>query len=389
MSYLIHSHEFQLALYCTALEREWAAKSINEAESSKGLNEILFLEIIRRHHVEELAFQILKHNQLFSQDFQSLLKQKAEANQIKSIKGLSTQIHLQHYFTEKGIPAIFLKGLIISYLYYGDIGKRNVVDIDVWIPDDHFADVKSFLSSLGYQSIQDQYNWNEKQKHYLKLFNHDEIFVNKDDLTAPVIELHWKLRNTLGNFMFDPVRDQQHLKRVELGGVVFSVFNHVDQFVFLCVHGAEHGWFKLKWLVDLFHITKTVQLDWSAIVLRAKELRSLKEVRLACKLLEEFYGMVFSDEISLSKLTIADRYRLRYVKHLITYENKFCDTQREKILNLMYTLSLNKKLLIPKELIFKNLTTTTDWLTLPLPNHLFFLYFPLRPFLWLYRKVKS
>ena len=136
-------------------------------------------------------------------------------------------------------------------------------------------------------------------------------------------------------------------------------------------------------------MTKSVDLDWNRIVVRAKELQSTTEVRLACKLLEDFYGLKLSDETLLNSLTLSDKFRLRYIRHLITYDGDFCDNQKEKFLNVLYTLSLNRRLLIPKQLLLKNLTSTTDWLTLPLPSNLFFLYFPLRPFLWLYRKVKS
>jgi hypothetical protein len=189
--------------------------------------------------------------------------------------------------------------------------------------------------------------------------------------------------------MFNPNKDQENLMRVELNGVTFSVFNDVDQFIFLCVHGAEHGWFKLKWLVDLVHMNKAVDFDWEYAVIRAKALRSQRELRLAWSLLEEFYDLAIPEMIGRVKLTLTDKLRLNYVKHLITYEGAFCDTGKEKLLNLFYTISLNRRPFFAKELVLKNLTNTIDWLTLPLPSSLFFLYFPLRPFLWVYRKFKS
>lgn len=385
----VYSLEFELALSCSALDKEWVIEVLRKIEISSEFSENDFLILLKRHHLSELAFQKLNGNTFFSESFHEQLKQLAEFNQLKSIKGLATQIKLQEFFKAKGIDSIFLKGILLSHLYYGDIAKRNLVDIDVWVPDFHFEEVKLFLDTLGYSSTLNQYKWNQTQLRFLHNCNHDEIFINLSDLTAPVLELHWKLRNALGNFMFNPILDQQHLMKVELGEVHFSVFNHVDQFIFLCVHGAEHGWFKLKWLVDLYHMAKCVDLDWSRIVVRAKELHSLIEVRLACNLLVEFYGLKLSDETILHNLSLYDKFRLRYIRHLITYDGVFCDNQTEKFLNVLYTLSLNRRLIIPKELLLKNLTSTTDWLTLPLPRNLFFLYFPLRPFLWLYRKVKS
>lgn len=389
MSNTAHSLEFQLALSCSALDKKWVFEVLRKAETISDFRESYFLVLLKRHHLSELAYQTLYGNTFFSEKFNAQLKQQAELNQLKSIRGLAIQVKLQEYFHSKEIDSIFLKGILISHLYYGDIAKRNLFDIDVWVPEDQFDEVKLFLESLGYSSVMSQYKWNQAQLRYLHNCNHDEIFIHQTDRTAPVLELHWKLRNALGNFMFDPVKDQHRLIQIDLGGVQFSVFNHIDQFIFLCVHGAEHGWFKIKWLVDLYHLVKTIDLDWTRIVARAKELRSLTEVRLACKLLEEFYGLILSEEPLLNRLTLTDKLRLRYIRHLISYDGAFCDSQREKFLNVLYTLSLNRRFIIPKELLLKNLTNTTDWLTLPLPRNLFFLYFPLRPFLWVYRKIKS
>ena len=388
MPYSLDSYEFQLALSCSALDKERAVEIMEKVKQQSTFDEVLFLDIIKRHHIKELTFQTLVDNSFFSATFLAQIKQQAELNQLKALKGLSIQVKLQNYFDKNGVDAIFLKGILLSHLYYGDIAKRNLVDLDVWVPDRDFDEVKVYLGEMGYKSIIDLGSWNDSQLRFIKFCSHDEIFVHQTDFDAPVIELHWKLRNALGNFMFDPLKDQNDLMKVELGGVRLSVFNHVDQFIFLSVHGAEHGWFKVKWLVDLYHLIKSVDPDWSKIEIRAKELHSIKEVRLACRLLEELYGSKISDKDVFKTLTFADRCRLRYVKHLMAYHGAFCDNPREKLLNAVYTLSLNRKLLIPKVLVLRNLTNTTDWLTLRLPKHLFFLYFLLRPFLWLYRKIK-
>jgi hypothetical protein len=389
MSYKIHSLEFKLALSCSALDVERALDLSTQLKNSPGFSETDFLIFLRRHHICELAFHSLKENSFFSNSFQLQLELQSKANQLKAIKGQSIQLNLQSYFDEHHIYAIFLKGILLSRQYYGDIGLRNVVDIDVWVDEEVFNQVKLFLQSLGYVSVLDHHSFSQQQLNYIHQCNHDEIFYSAADNTAPVIELHWKLRNSLGNFMFDPNKDQENLMQVELNGVAFSVFNHVDQFIFLCVHGAEHGWFKLKWLVDLVHMNKAVDFDWDYVVNRAKALRSQRELRLAWSLLEEFYDLAIPEMIAKVKLTSTDKLRLNYVKHLITYKGAFCDTGKEKLLNLFYTLSLNRRTFFAKELVLKNLTNTTDWLTLPLSSSLFFLYFPLRPFLWVYRKFKS
>lgn len=389
MSYKIHSLEFQLALSCSALDVEKALDLSSQIKNHNEFSETDFLIFLRRHHICELAFHTLKENSFFSNSFQLQLELQAKANQLKAIKAQSIQIKLQEYFDINNIYAIFLKGILLSRQYYGDIGLRNVVDIDVWVEEINFIKVEVFLRSLGYVGMLDKYDLNNKQLNFLKQTTHDEIFYNESDRSAPVVELHWKLRNALGNFKFDTKADRGLLLKVEENGWSFSVFNHVDQFVFLSIHGAEHAWFKVKWLVDLVHLIKAIEFDWDKVINRAKELHSLKEIRLAWELLEQLYYLPKPTPISKVKLSFLDRFRVKYILGQLVYDGQFCDTKKEKILNVLYTISLNKKSIISKELIYKNLTNTTDWLTLPLPESLFFLYFPLRPFIWVYRKLKG
>jgi hypothetical protein len=389
MSYKIHSLKFQLALSCSALDVEKALDLSSQIKNLNEFSETDFLIFLRRHHICELAFHTLKENSFFSNSFQLQLELQAKANQLKAIKAQSIQIKLQEYFDNNNIYAIFLKGILLSRQYYGDIGLRNVVDIDVWVEEINFIKVEDFLRSLGYVGMLDKYDLNSKQLNFLKQTTHDEIFYNESDRSAPVVELHWKLRNALGNFKFDTNADRGLLSRVEENGKSFSVFNHVDQFVFLSVHGAEHAWFKVKWLVDLVHLIKVIEFDWDKVVIRANELNSLREVRLAWELLEQFYGLQKPHPIRQIRLSLLDQFRMKYFFHQLVYDGHFCDTKKEKILNVLYTVSLNKKSFLSKELIYKNLTNTTDWLTLPLPESLFFVYFPLRPFIWVYRKLKG
>jgi hypothetical protein len=389
MSYSIHSLEFQLALSCSALDVGNALDLSTQIKTQADFSETDFLIFLRRHHICELAYQTLKENSFFTNSFHLQLELQAKANQLKALKGQSIQVKLQAFFGEHHIYAIFLKGILLSKQYYGDIGLRNVVDIDVWVDESNYDKVKDFIRSLGYDGVFDKYNFNSKQLNFLRRTTHDEMFFHESDRSAPVIELHWKIRNALGNFKFDTSIDRDFLTKVDIQGTLFSVFNHVDQFIFLSVHGAEHGWFKIKWLVDLFHLNRTNEIDWGRVATRAKELNSLKELRLAWELLRELYGLTIPVPIGQINLSLLDRFRLKYVLHQLVYNGQFCDTKKEKFYNVLYTLSLNKQMLLSKELIYKNLTNITDWLTLPLPESLFFLYFPLRPFIWFYRKLNG
>jgi hypothetical protein len=388
MPYTIDSSEFKLSICCSAINLIQVDQIVANLRSSHRWDENLFLKFLEKHRIGELASIVLDDVNFFSKAFRLKLEVQRKQNQIKALKAQRTQYQLQVFFTENQIHSIFLKGVILSELYYGDLAYRNVFDIDVWVEEKNIDLVSDFLNKNGYKRVTDQQSFSRLQLKYLQLSSHHEVFVNPNDGAAICIELHWKMRNGLGNYMFDPVLEKNRLMQVELNGIEFNVFSHIDQFIFLSVHGAEHGWFRLKWMADLFHIQKTIDFDWNALFNRAIELRSDKEVKMACFFLNHFYELEIGKSSQFMNLNVFDKLRIRYVEQFIVYPYEYCDTRVEKIKNGIYLLSLNRRGFIAKELMFKNLTRPIDWKTLPLPDYLFFLYFPLRPFLWLYRKVK-
>lgn len=388
MPYSIDSFEFKLGICCSAINLDLSEGIISKIKNLENWDDKQFIDFLQKHRIAELAYSVLQDSEVLSVPVKLQLASGVKKNQLKALSAFRTQCQLQSFFNENDIQSIFLKGILLSHLYYGDLGLRNVFDIDVWVEEEHIDKVSAFLETIGYRKITGFQKFSERQLKYLRLSSHHEVFLNPDDEHAVPVELHWRIRNSLGNFVFNPVIERRNLMQVHINEFNFTVLNHIDQFIFLSVHGAEHGWYRIKWLADLYHIHKTISIDWNTLVKRAIDLRSIKEVKMAGYLLNQFYKITCSNDLTFFKLTFIDRLRIKYVKHIMQYPNVYCDTRMEKIKNGIYLLSLNRRVYIAKELLFKNLTRPVDWASLPLPDYLFFLYFPLRPFLWLYRMIK-
>jgi hypothetical protein len=78
--------------------------------------------------------------------------------------------------------------------------------------------------------------------------------------------------------------------------------------------------------------------------------------------------------------------QLRYIHAAIASSTVFSDNDANRIAYLKYMSSLSRKK-INGAFILKYLTSPNDWKLVPLPPSLFFLYFPLRPFLILWRRI--
>jgi hypothetical protein len=162
--------------------------------------------------------------------------------------------------------------------------------------------------------------------------------------------------------------------------------DEVDNFLYLCTHGTEHGWFRLKWLFDLPQIMDRVQFDWNQVRERAIMLDCLDHLEITMLVLESILNEPIPEVINVHLHASKYTAQLKYIHGAIASSSVFNDNDANRMAYLKYMASLSRRK-INWALILKYLTSPQDWKILPLPSSLFFLYFPLRPFLILWRRI--
>lgn len=382
----IHSPEFKLLLSCCRVRPSSKELESRATAIAQGIDDLIFLQLVKRHMVAPLVFYNLKDETGISKQLIADLKNIAEQNQFKTLITKQMIIRLQKKFIELNIKGLFLKGVPVSELYYGDVGLRDTMDIDVWVEEPGFIKISGYLHSLGYKSNLDLSKLNKSQVAYKYKTDHHLLFSIDHPGYPSIIELHWKIRGRLGIFTFDPKLRYQELTYYKTLNIDIPIFSHVDNFLFLCTHGCDHAWYRLKWLFDFPQILDKVEFDWDEVIKRAKTLHCVEQVKLTFMLLNKLIGESIPVQIEQQIRNTNLSWSLNYIEHIILYNGSFCDTDKEKLLNLRYVLSQNKKGFFNPTLILRHLTSKNDWKLLPLPNYLFFLYFPLRPFLLLWRR---
>jgi hypothetical protein len=329
----------------------------------------------------------LKNITGISDQFISRLNKRVLQNQLISLSAMSMIVRLQKKMDEDQIKGIFLKGIPLAAMYYGDIALRESMDIDLWVEQKGFGIISNYLTSLGYRSNLDLKKLNKRQIRYKFKTDHHLLFISDDPALPPVIELHWKIKDRFGLFTFNPEENLELTIAYEIAGVTISVFNHIDNLLYLCTHGCEHAWYRLKWLFDIPQLMSTVNYNWDEVQKRAKELNCEDQLKLTFLLLNKLLGYEIPMPLRLNKINSKMKSQLSYVEHCIHYKGQYCDTDREKWMNVRYFLSINKKGMLNPSLLLRYFTSENDWKLLPLPEKLFFLYFPLRPFLLIWRRV--
>jgi len=379
--------EFKLLLSCAKVNASANDIAIKEKFLSEGIDEQQFYSLVIRHRIAPLVYSHLRNSSSISDVIKQQLKQQADDNVIKSLASKQMIISLQHLLHSKQVKGLFLKGIPIAEQYYGDISLRHTLDIDVWVEASGLHIVVAFLKSKGYVSSPDWSTLTPRQVNYFKKTNHDLSFIPSHGLILPLIELHWKLRGPLGSFTLDPAMDFSMLAKQQIGNEEISILNPIDNFLYLCTHGTEHAWFRLKWLFDLPNILSKTTFIWSDVLARAKELNCIDHLCISFAILNDLFNIEIPAEIkgvsNESNFTNA----LDSIYRSMASMNTVNADDENRLSHLKYRLSQNKKGLFNWGLILTYLTSPNDWKLLPLPNYLFFLYFPLRPFLMVWRRV--
>src|SRR5262249_20915592 len=110
-------------------------------------------------------------------------------------------------------------------------------------------------------------------------------FVREKGLFA--LDLHWRLSPPY--FPFTPEGDVLWERAVEVGlryGFVTTLCAD-DLMMFLCVHGAKHGWQSLSGVCDVAEAIRAYQYDWLSLAAYAKRLGSHRMLLLGVLLAHE------------------------------------------------------------------------------------------------------
>jgi len=370
MSHLIFSPEFKLMLSCCRVKPGNSEFERRAEAMGASINEEVFLALLISHRVFPLVYFNLKEESLISDGLKDNLKQLSAANQLQALQSRHMQFRLQKELDRKQYKGFFFKGVSISEHYYGDAGLRHVMDIDFWVEQKALEPIANWLFNEGYCAVPDIRSLNARQLAFVQKTDHDLQFITDKPGLPKVIELHWKLRGPLGGFNLQPE----------------ALMNEVDHFLYICTHGTEHGWFRLKWLFDLPQIIDAVSFDWEAVRERAIALDCLDHLEIGMLVLQEFLNEPIPKAI-LSRLQ-PHQYEshLRYIRRAISAESTFNDNYVNRLSFLRYMQLLSRRK-FNWALLLKYLTSHQDWKLLPLPKQLFFLYFPLRPILVLWRRI--
>ncbi len=385
----------EMRLLCACCRVKPRASDLQlQASLATQINADKLLALAIRHRVEPLLFHNLKlHAQgAFPAYLLETLAVRFRRNALKSLQAARTNVQLAQLLKAHGIPYLPLKGITIAQRYYGDMSLRHANDIDFWIPEGSAEMVRSLLLELGcrfdheldYRQIAER---GENHDRFLRRRFHHDVLTHTD---GSHLEMHWRLSVNVESFRLDPPDLLRSGDPIGIGNVLMTMMGPVPLLLYLCEHGAQHGWFRFKWLMDLPQVLESHEWNWHQVLLEAKRASCLSALLLGLKLAQTLFGWSAPDPVrqAMRKRQFLNWQVKTVYRNLSLSEPAITDpTFLQSVRHLVYRAGhIESPAFVWNELSFYFLSPR-DLSIVRLPDRWFFAYYALRPVLFVWRQI--
>jgi hypothetical protein len=195
--------------------------------------------------------------------------------------------------SKAGIDAIPFKGPIAAIQYYGDISLREFRDLDFLLRNEDLDRALAALQHLGYVP---EHNITRAQLDLIHRLQGQEMMVRQSDGMA--IEPHTRLVSIKMALNLDHAGFFSRARRVDCGGHSVLTFSPEDSLISLAIHGGKELWWRINWVCDIAtFVSAQANLDWSAVLERARLQGCRRMVLLAALLAWTFFGSPVPDAV--------------------------------------------------------------------------------------------
>jgi hypothetical protein len=371
----------ELRLLLVLLQQEGDTRHIHDP-AFDSMDWSLFLQLTRHHRVYPSIYRRLKEqpDHRIPTFVVQRLQRDSSRNTFHMLHLSGEMERVSRLLTENNIRSLALKGPTLAVDLYGDISLRTSSDLDILVPIHDLEKIDDILISHGYEredqlsKVLKEWSW----RHHHVNYSHPQKKIK--------LEIHWRLNPGPS---LDPSFEQLWERRriSPLTSYPIYVLGTEDLFLFLISHGARHGWSRLRWLEDIDRMVRS-QVDYEKLRLLLSKYQYQhiggQSLHLASELLHTpICGL----------LPVTDRSKrlaqeaLFYIKQMVNLHTdpvplEIASYHKRHLFSLMST---RQKLLFMVSTLYPY---PVDVETLPLPKTFHFLYFPLRPVLWAWRKAQ-
>jgi len=326
-----------------------------------------------RHGILPLMYAWLK-------DFPHIHLPSEELNHLRMIhlRNVGQNLILvQHLFqildllADRGIKILTYKGPVLAMRAYGDLCRRQYVDLDFLVKGEEFILLYQELTRSGYKPL---LPLTDRMKSQWSRSGREYIFV-KDKI---LIDVHFRISEGPAFFKTQNTF-WKNSDTIKMNSHQVPVLSIEDSLLMLTVHGSKHCWQLLKWVADVAHLVAShPEIEWDRVIINSKQIGCLTMLGIGLGLAGKICKLDLPPEVD-GELLQSPRIK-RFVKHFFDQlvSGDFQIKKFQKRIIPVRTLDS-----FPKKIRYIGYYAFTpkfkDLKTFSLPSSLYFLYYLIRP----------
>ena len=351
-----------------------------------------FLAWVARHRIAPLVHRNLRQAGSVPTHVLERLQDQDARNARQVLTQISEAARIKRALDAAGIRSMMIKGPLLSVLAFDDATLRASRDVDLYVHRSSVQEAHRLIVEAGYRRFAPDFALTAREESVLLRLRGQYAYFS--DQAGVIQELHWRLTSNATLMPIDDATLWSRSDPVRLNGVDFSTLPEEEMFLYLCIHGSAHVWFRLKWLVDIAALLPRMSADaLERIAARARALRIERPFFQALLLAHALLAAPVPERLlTAARRCGAARRLVGAAVRALSWAGSPSEPSNTRWFNTWIAMQAYrlKPTFSYRWVEFQDqMCSPEDWARLRLPEGLFFLYLPLRPISWAVRKLKS
>lgn len=252
-----------------------------------------FLDSAYAHGVFPLVHKSLKSITAVPENIKLRLKSTNLEIARRNMTMTAELLKIMKLLEENSIPALAIKGPVLSQMIHGDVTQRQFSDLDILLDQDNLYRAVELLCANGF--ISEQPIKFLKNKMLLKVAQ-DFVITNENKNIH--IEMHWRLfRGRLFKKADMQIfRDSPYACMIQ-GKSIYTLDKEV-QILYLLLHGSKHMWERIEWVADIDRLVRSDEtINWDQIFRWAEIMEIAPMIFLGIAVCDQLFQTPFSEQV--------------------------------------------------------------------------------------------
>lgn len=172
-------------------------------------------------------------------------------NSQKNMTIAASLLSILTLFAANDIPAVPFKGPVLAEKVYGDLGLRQVGDLDILIKRKDVIKAQHLLMAKGYVPELTLYG-----RRGIDFIQFENSISYHHPRGGPPVDLHWEMT---GRYLLTPIcmeNVEGRLQHSDFLGCKIAILPDDLMILYLCLHGTSHCWERLEWLCGFVEMVR-------------------------------------------------------------------------------------------------------------------------------------